>query len=360
MLPKKLRERDVKAEQKAMQNMRIVGEQEEGFAHVISGVAGVAAVGVVSALGRIAGSSEKLADSTSGLFDTIKSKIEEFAQFCKKAIGSIWVIPVAILAHALLSPHFHQPVVCTFAAVFLARLFGADLWRSVSNFFRPEQQSGEGVAGIGGLICTVLCTAMLPTKNVALCLGELMKRMANFDRSKEGFESFFRSALKYAERAANCLLRTFSLKEVQWVSQSEKLVDEFCRKVDDFEKLVRSGSKLVTTEKCMEMAKLHVDAIGLKSSARDDRLRLKVERAFSRLSLIKRLLRMNGEGIKFLTGFETRSSGSSDLHSERAEVGTESLLSGFIDQQIDRQRFIQKLIQESSKLEETSVSEDGQ
>jgi hypothetical protein len=286
MLPKKLRERDVKAEQKAMQNMRIVGEQEEGFAHVISGVAGVAAVGVVSALGRIAGSSEKLADSTSGLFDTIKSKIEEFAQFCKKAIGSIWVIPVAILAHALLSPHFHQPVVCTFAAVFLARLFGADLWRSVSNFFRPEQQSGEGVAGIGGLICTVLCTAMLPTKNVALCLGELMKRMANFDRSKEGFESFFRSALKYAERAANCLLRTFSLKEVQWVSQSEKLVDEFCRKVDDFEKLVRSGSKLVTTEKCMEMAKLHVDAIGLKSSARDDRLRLKVERAFSRLSLM--------------------------------------------------------------------------
>jgi hypothetical protein len=69
---------------------------------------------------------------------------------------------------------------------------------------------------------------------------------------------------------------------------------------------------------------------------------------------------MNGEGIKFLTGFEPRSSGSSDLHSERAEVGTESLLSGFIDQQIDRQRFIQKLIQESSKLEETSVSEDGQ
>jgi hypothetical protein len=40
---------------------------------------------------------------------------------------------------------------------------------------------------------------------------------------------------------------------------------------------------------------------------------------------------MNGEGIKFLTGFETRSSGSSDLHSERAEVGTESLLLRFIN-----------------------------
>jgi hypothetical protein len=38
-------------------------------------------------------------------------------------------------------------------------------------------------------------------------------------------------------------------------------------------------------------------------------------------------LRMNGKGIESLTGFEPRSTGSSDLHSERAEVGTESLLS---------------------------------
>jgi len=45
----------------------------------------------------------------------------------------------------------------------------------------------------------------------------------------------------------------------------------------------------------------------------------------------KRLLGTNGEGIKFLTGFKNRSSESQDSHSERAEVGTESLLSKFID-----------------------------
>jgi hypothetical protein len=44
-----------------------------------------------------------------------------------------------------------------------------------------------------------------------------------------------------------------------------------------------------------------------------------------------RPLRMNGNGIKFLTGFKPKSSGSSDLHSERAEVRTESLLSMFIN-----------------------------
>lgn len=41
----------------------------------------------------------------------------------------------------------------------------------------------------------------------------------------------------------------------------------------------------------------------------------------------KRLLRTNGDGIESLTGFITKSSGSQDLHSERAEVRTESLLS---------------------------------
>lgn len=41
----------------------------------------------------------------------------------------------------------------------------------------------------------------------------------------------------------------------------------------------------------------------------------------------KRLLWTNGNGIESLTGFKTKSSGSSDLHSGRAEVWTESLLS---------------------------------
>jgi hypothetical protein len=67
---------------------------------------------------------------------------------------------------------------------------------------------------------------------------------------------------------------------------------------------------------------------------------------------------MNGKGIKFLTEFETRPSGSSDLHSGRAEVGTESLLSGFINKRIDRQKFIQKLVQEGERLEGTRVPEN--
>ena len=54
----------------------------------------------------------------------------------------------------------------------------------------------------------------------------------------------------------------------------------------------------------------------------------------------KRLLRMNGEGIKSLTGNKNWSFGFSDPRSGRVEVGTESLLSWFISRKIDCQRFI--------------------
>jgi len=67
---------------------------------------------------------------------------------------------------------------------------------------------------------------------------------------------------------------------------------------------------------------------------------------------------MDGEGIKFLTGFKTRSSGSSDPHSERAEVETGSLLPKFINRKIDCQRFIKKLVQEGERLEGTPVPEN--
>jgi hypothetical protein len=72
----------------------------------------------------------------------------------------------------------------------------------------------------------------------------------------------------------------------------------------------------------------------------------------------KRLLRMSGEGIRFLTEFEPGSSGSSDLHSERVGAGTESLLSKFFDLKIYRQKFILKLIQKSVRFEGTPVFEN--
>lgn len=54
----------------------------------------------------------------------------------------------------------------------------------------------------------------------------------------------------------------------------------------------------------------------------------------------KRQLCMNGEGIKTLAGFKTRSSKPPGLQSERAEVGTKSLLLGSSAPKISCQKFI--------------------
>jgi hypothetical protein len=72
----------------------------------------------------------------------------------------------------------------------------------------------------------------------------------------------------------------------------------------------------------------------------------------------QQVLGKNGGGIKFLTELENFSYRSSDLHFGRAEVGTESLLSRFINLQINRQKFICLLVQEKERLEEISVSEN--
>jgi len=286
MLPKKLRERDVKAERKAAQSMRLVDVEEQGFAHVFAGVAGAAMVTVLNSLRKATNVTVKTGDSIANLCDVIKEKLVEFSNFCKKLLGSTWVVPVAILAHSIVTQFFHMPLLITFSVTFLASLFGKEVWRYISKYFSPQEQSGDAFAGIGGLICTVLCTAAVPARSVPLALGELMKRMSNFERSKEGFETFFKYAMKYAEKAVNVLMRTFSLKEVKWVNESDRLVDMFCKKVDDFEALTKSDACNISIDVLLAVVDSQLEAIGLKSTVRDDRLRIKIERALARLSLL--------------------------------------------------------------------------
>jgi hypothetical protein len=60
-----------------------------------------------------------------------------------------------------------------------------------------------------------------------------------------------------------------------------------------------------------------------------------------------------------VTDIKTHSgSGSSEPHSQRAEVETGSSLPKFINLIIDCQKFIKKLVQEGERLEGTSVPED--
>jgi hypothetical protein len=285
MLPKKQRERDVKAERDAAARMKVVDVEEQGFSSIFAGLAGAALGSVAFATRRAVRAAEKASGSCETLMDSFRQKLEEFATYCKSVVGNIWVVPVAILAHSLVSQFIDVPVMVALSGAVLLKLFGAQVWTYICKYFQPETQSG-GFSSVGGLICATLCASILPKRNVPFALGELMKRMANFERAKEGFEGLFRSALKYAERAVNVMLRMFSKEEVRWIDESERLVDNFCLKVDEFERLSRGNSADINITVLLKTVDTQLEAIGLKATVRDDKLKVRLERALARLSIL--------------------------------------------------------------------------
>jgi len=286
--PKQQREREVRAERRAQFNlMSQIPAEEQGFVDcAVAAAAGGAIVGLSHLAHRITKKAEKSADAVSDLMAQVKRRLEEFAEWCKKTVGDIWLVPVVLLAHCVLSSVFHIPLVATLAAAMLAKMLGEKAWSIVAGYFKPVEQSGDTIADIGSLLCALVCTVAIPTKNASFALGELLKRMGTFKRGKEGFEAFFKMALKYAEKAVNTLLSLFSNKSVSWMDESERLVDAFCSKVDNFEKRAKSTTDVMPIEYLLETVDSQLEAIGLKATVRDPALRMRVDRYLSRLSVL--------------------------------------------------------------------------
>lgn len=288
LLPKLVRAKQVRREQRARAGMGVYSDdiEPQGFGHFATGALVASGVSVALSLRSVQRSAVKATDSATGLIKTIEGKLTEYAEWAKTVVGNLWIIPAAVLAHYLLREYLHLPVMALIAGAFLAKYFGAEVWEHLKKFFSVEQQDGASFSQIGGLLCTAVCTALLPTRSVAVALGELMKRMSNFDRSSEGFESFFKHAIKYAEKAVNVVLRMFSKEEVQWVCESDRLVDAFLQKVADFEKLSVAHGDQIDIAKLLEVVDVQLEAIGLKTTVRDDRLKRKVDLGLSRLSTL--------------------------------------------------------------------------
>lgn len=285
LLPKKQRERQVRQEQFAARSMTVEQVEEQGFGPVLAAFAGAAVSAAVS-LRRVARGAVHTTDATASLFSSIQAKLDEFASFARKLCGDFWLIPFGILAHFVVSQFVDIPLVLVLATAYLSKVFSPDLWSIIRQYFLPNEQSGSNVAEYGALLCTLVCTLAVPLKSTTFALGELLKRMGGFQRGKEGFESFFRLAIKYAEKAVNTLLSMFSSKQVQWMDESERLTDVFCQRVDDFEILTKQPASTIPIETLLQAVDMQIDAIGLKTTVRDPSLRLRVDRALSRLSVL--------------------------------------------------------------------------
>jgi len=290
-LPKKQRERDVRAEKLAASKLKVVVE-EQGFSSSTSSytlpiLASVATAVVTtvatSAVRRTFAKVDKASDSIANLCDTIKTKLSEFAEFAKSVVGKLWIVPAAILAHTLLNQFIHIPIFPVLSAGFLAVLFGNDIWGVIEPFFRPSEQSGFSGMDIGALICTAVCATMIPTRSVTFAVGELMKRVGSFDRTKDGFESIFKHGLSYAEKVVNAIRSLFSLEEIHWMDASDRLVQSYTEKIDAFERRVLKG-EIIPVEDLLAMVEVQLEGMGLKATVRDDYLIKRVERDISRLA----------------------------------------------------------------------------
>jgi len=277
-LPKKQRESDIRAERLAASKLRVFVE-EQGFSSsssytlpVLASLATAVVTTVASsAVRRTFAKVDKASDSIANLCDIIKTKLSEFADFAKGVVGKLWVVPAAILTHTILNQFINVPLLPILSAGFLVSLFGPDLWEMIKPFFQPAEQSGMSGLDIGALICTTICASMIPVRSVPYAVGELMKRVGSFDRTKEGLESIFKHALSYAERIVNAVRSFFSLDEVRWIDASERLVRDYVAKIDAFEKRTIKG-EMIPPEDLLTMADVQLEGMGLKAAVRDEQL----------------------------------------------------------------------------------------
>lgn len=224
--------------------------------------------------------------STNSIGDRVTAAIEGFANSAKSLVGAFWVVPTAILAHYIVGQFTDIPLLPLLAGFFLAKLFGGEIWPHLQKWFVYRPQSGDDYCSFGGLIVAAVCAVCVPFKSIAGFSGEIMKRMSNYQRSKEGFESFFKDGLKYAEKAVNVILGLVSEDQVAWIDTSERLVDAFLDKVIYYERLlaVPTSNDLLPT--VLEASQLQLDGLGLKMTVRDQRMLARIDKGLSRLSIL--------------------------------------------------------------------------
>jgi hypothetical protein len=262
------------------------GEEQSGLSALIGGAAGIFTACAVRTLGKLGRTADRTTSAVEGIYNSVEQKLREFGQACKEKLGSLWIVPAGILVHAVISQFVEVPLLPILAASALAKMFGKEAWRIVNKHLGAQAQAGvEEAAGAGALICSLVCLATIPTKNASIAAGELLKRMGNLERGRDGFEFFFKNALKYFEGAVNKVLSLFTDRRVDWLDATERFATAFCNDVDAFEALTKGPSE-VTVEQCNDAVQLQMRGIGLKKTLHDPRILAKVERAISRLTTL--------------------------------------------------------------------------
>lgn len=87
---------------------------------------------------------------------------------------------------------------------------------------------------------------MVPTKDPASMVGELQKRVCFAERTSGGLKYIFETGLGYFEKLLNAFLKLFGKESVSWGDQTDKLLSQWSKRVDDFELLSLKGNPTIS------------------------------------------------------------------------------------------------------------------
>lgn len=195
---------------------------------------------------------ENAITTMSGGLDSVLTALRSFVQTVKSTFGCLWLIPVTVGAYGIVQLARSVPIIYDVVLGFIASALG-EVWKYFSKFFTGIR-SESGILDMTSYFATCAAVVLVPNKDPASIVGEISRRVGNFDRIQGGLASMFEKGLKYVEAAINALLSTFTNKRVDWSDPSDRLVREWARKVDDFEALcIRSNPDIKELRKAMAL-----------------------------------------------------------------------------------------------------------
>jgi len=201
------------------------------------------------------------ANEASDSITTLVAQLREYADSFKAKLGEfMWKVPIVMIAFYGMYRFRDSPIASLLLlTTAVSTILGPQMWSHISKFFpeggvRPRTAPGirvqggfvdDFLSGAPKLLAIAMTMSVFgsPAKDM---LGELGKRMSNFDRHTGGWESFLDWFLLSLESGVNWLISFFSDKRVSLVRQKHKEMRDWATEVNKFlqDDLLQAGEGL--------------------------------------------------------------------------------------------------------------------
>lgn len=207
---------------------------------------------------------KKTSSQLSSILEVIENKIEELVSAFKKAMSSVlWKIPFLILLWCV-ADRFGLGLGClgVLAPAIVDRI--GPFWdRYVLKKGAQLESGGEDITS---MIATMLVSCIVPkSANASTYADILLRRVATFQRSRDGFKVVFSELLTWFEKLLNVASSFFGGREFILTDRTYGAIKAWMAKVDAFETVCTLRNP--TTQELRAAVDLSVEGIGFKRVA---------------------------------------------------------------------------------------------